>query len=110
MQRRPTDRTAFPRLPAILGLLALAVLSLAAAWCVLPQPAAAQWGDSYDAPAADPSYAPPPRRRARGAYADEYGYGRAPARRAPPPQEAPRQFYWPWEDQPRAQPAPPPQP
>ncbi|WP_438344546.1 SGNH/GDSL hydrolase family protein [Methylorubrum populi] len=110
MQRRPTDRTAFPRLPAILGLLALAALWLAAAWTALPQPAAAQWGDSYDAPAADPYAAPPPRRRARGAYADEYGYGRAPARRAAPPQEAPRQFYWPWEDQPRAQPTPPPQP
>ncbi|APX86289.1 hypothetical protein BV511_17245 [Methylorubrum extorquens] len=110
MQCRPTDRTALPRFPAILGLLLLAAFWLTAAWSALPQPAAAQWGDSYDAPAADPYAAPPPRRRARGAYADEYGYGRAPARRAAPPQEAPRQFYWPWEDQPRAQPAPPPQP
>ncbi|MEH3119734.1 MAG: DUF459 domain-containing protein [Methylorubrum populi] len=103
MPRRPTDRAASPRLPAILGLLVLAAL-----WLAVPQPAAAQWGDSYDAPAADPYYAPPPRRRARQGYADEY-YGRAP-RRAAPPQEAPRQFYWPWEDQPRAQPTPPPQP
>lgn len=103
MQSRPTDRAAFPRLPAILGLLALAMAWMLAA----PQPAAAQWGDSYDAPAADPYDAPP--RRARRGYADEYGYARPPARRAAPPQEAARQFYWPWEDQPRAQPAPPPQ-
>ncbi|MGX5775521.1 SGNH/GDSL hydrolase family protein [Methylorubrum zatmanii] len=109
MERRPTGRWALSRLPAILGLLALAILGLAVACLTAPQPAAAQWGDSYDAPSADPYYAPPPRRRARQGYADEYGYGRAPARRAapPPPQEAPRQFYWPWEDQPRAQPAPP---
>ena len=108
MERRPTDRLAFPNAAAILGLLVLATLWLTAA----PVPAAAQWGDSYDAPAADPYAAPPPRRRARQGYADEYGYGRAPVRRAPPPvqQEAPRQFFWPWEDQPRAQPAPQPQP
>lgn len=65
-------------------------------------PAAAQWGDSYDAPRGDPSYAP--RRRAR-----EDDGGR-PVRRAPPQaQEAPRQFFWPWEDRPQqAQPAPAP--
>ncbi len=51
--------------------------------------AGAQWGDSYDAPR-DPYYAP--RRRADRRY-------------APPPQqqEAPRQFYWPWEDRPQQQ-------
>ena len=58
MERRPTDRLAFPNAAAILGLLVLAALWLTAA----PVPAAAQWGDSYDAPAADPYAAPPPRR------------------------------------------------
>jgi hypothetical protein len=64
-------------------------------------PAAAQWGDSYDAPS----------RRLREYYRDDGGYGaRQSSRRyAPPPQEAPRQFYWPWEDRPQqAQPVPAP--
>jgi hypothetical protein len=67
-------------------------------------PAAAQWGDSYDAPS----------RRSRDYYRDDGGYGgyggRPSSRRyAPPPQEAPRQFYWPWEDRPQqAQPMPSP--
>ncbi|WP_204262658.1 SGNH family hydrolase [Methylobacterium sp. BTF04] len=62
-------------------------------------PVRAQWGDSYDAP----------QRRSRDVYRDDSGYGARQANRryAPPPQEAPRQFYWPWEDRPQqAQPAP----
>lgn len=70
-------------------------------------PSLAQWGDSYDSPRTDPYYAP--RRRAR----DDDGIGSRQANRryAPPPQEAPRQFYWPWEDRPQqVQPAPVPAP
>ncbi|KQP73546.1 hypothetical protein ASF60_08810 [Methylobacterium sp. Leaf113] len=87
------------------------------AWCFLsglslflagPVPAQAQWGDSYDAPRGG-DYEPP-RRRPRDYYRDDSGYGarQASRRYAPPPQEAPRQFYWPWEDRPApAQAAPP---
>ncbi|WP_244472422.1 MULTISPECIES: SGNH family hydrolase [unclassified Methylobacterium] len=64
-------------------------------------PALAQWGDYDDVP----------RRRAPDYYRDDGGYGgggRQTGRRyAPQPQEAPRQFFWPWEDRPQqAQPAP----
>ena len=101
MDRRPKDRPALPCVAAILGLAALA-LCLAG-----PSPAAAQWGDSYDAPPPDPSYAP---RRPRGGYRDD-GYARPqPRRYAPQPQQESRSFYWPWEDQPRSQPAPQPPP
>ncbi|KQO61929.1 hypothetical protein ASF22_05535 [Methylobacterium sp. Leaf87] len=85
----PTPRAAWS---SLVGL----VLLLGAA-----PPAAAQWGDSYDAPS----------RRAREYYRDDGGYGARQSNRryAPPPQEAPRQFYWPWEDRPQqAQPAPTP--
>ena len=101
MDRRPTDRPAPSALPAILGCLAFAAAAVA-----VPVPAAAQWGDSYEAPPPDP-YAAPPRRR--GGYRDD-GYARPPARRyVPQPQQESRQFYWPWEDQPRrAPPSPPP--
>ncbi|MFC6788231.1 DUF459 domain-containing protein [Methylobacterium komagatae] len=67
-----------------------------------PGEAKAQWGDGY----ADPrggNYQAPPRRRA---YRDD-AYAR-PQRYAPPP-EQPRQFYWPWEDRPQPQVAPPPE-
>lgn len=87
------------------------------AWCTLAgialllaggAPARAQWGDSYDAPRGGEYESP--RRRAREYYRDDGGYGarQAVRRYAPPPQqEAPRQFYWPWEDRPQqAQPAP----
>lgn len=85
----PSSRTAWSRI-LLIGLF------LAAA-----APAGAQWGDSYDAP----------QRRSRDYYRDDSGYGaRQSSRRyAPPPQEAPRQFYWPWEDRPQqAQPMPAP--
>ncbi len=79
-----------------------ALLCAGLALTVLPEPARAQWGDSYDAPG-DYGY----RRRSRDAYyRDDY---RPPQRRAAPPQEAPRQFYWPWEDRPQ-QAAPPSEP
>ncbi|GJD79788.1 hypothetical protein GCM10007886_12510 [Methylobacterium gregans] len=64
-------------------------------------PAHAQWGDSYDAP----DYAP--RRRPRDAYYTRDDAYRPPPRRYAPPQEAPRQFYWPWEDRPQPQAQPP---
>ncbi len=96
-----------------------------AAWCFLSglslllagaAPACAQWGDSYDAPRGGDYQSP--RRRARDYYRDDDGYAARQANRryAPPPQEAPRQFYWPWEDRPApaqvapvpsARPAPP---
>ncbi|MBY0258667.1 SGNH family hydrolase [Methylobacterium sp.] len=87
----------------------LTLCALAGAFAVFAagDPARAQWGDSYDAPRGGDYDSP--RRRARDYYRDDSGYGaRSAARRyAPPPQEAPRQFYWPWEDRPQqAQPAP----
>ncbi|WP_267420848.1 DUF459 domain-containing protein [Methylobacterium sp. GC_Met_2] len=67
----------------------------------------AQWGDGYQQPGNGTYYEAPPRRRPREAYyRDDGGYGRQP--RAAPPQEAPRQFYWPWEDRPQPV-APPPE-
>ncbi|WP_232631602.1 SGNH/GDSL hydrolase family protein [Methylobacterium sp. Leaf118] len=100
MDRRPTDRPAPLALAAILGCLAFAAAAVA-----VPGPALAQWGDSYDPPPADPYAAPPPRRRG---YRDD-GYARPPARRyVPQPQQESRQFFWPWEDQPRSPPPPPP--
>ncbi|MGU3540174.1 SGNH/GDSL hydrolase family protein [Methylobacterium sp. A54F] len=89
-----------------------ALLLLGGAWLALPllaaEPARAQWGDTYDPPRNDP-YAAPPRRRARDSYYRDDSGARAPRRYAPPPQEAPRQFYWPWEDRPQqAQPQPDP--
>ncbi|GJE26355.1 hypothetical protein LKMONMHP_1206 [Methylobacterium organophilum] len=89
---------------SLLGSALASILVAALMLLVSPAgPARAQWGDAYDAPRGDPYYAPP-RRRLRDRYQDDgYGYGgRATARRyAPPPQEAPRQFYWPWEDRPQ---------
>ncbi|GJE44202.1 SGNH/GDSL hydrolase family protein [Methylobacterium soli] len=90
----------------------LGTAGLGAAWAFTPAPAAAQWGDAYEQPRSDP-YAVPPRRRARdNYYRDDNAYGARQARRyAPQPQEAPRQFYWPWEDRPQqAQPQPQPEP
>ncbi|MDB5645560.1 MAG: hypothetical protein JWQ05_1229 [Methylobacterium sp.] len=86
-----------------------------AAWCTVAgmillfagdAPAWAQWGDSYDAPRGRDYESPG--RRPRESYRDDGGYGsRQAVRRYAPPQEAPRQFYWPWEDRPQqAQPAP----
>ncbi|MCC0805516.1 DUF459 domain-containing protein, partial [Methylobacterium sp. W2] len=69
--------------------------------------AVAQWGDSYDTSRGDSYYAPRRRPREEG----DYGGRQANRRYAPPPQEAPRQFYWPWEDRPQqVQPTPPPVP
>ncbi len=63
-------------------------------------PARAQWNDSYEQPGNGGSYQAPPRRRARDAYyRDDGGYGRQP--RYAPQQEAPRQFFWPWEERPQ---------
>ncbi|KAB1073079.1 SGNH/GDSL hydrolase family protein [Methylobacterium planeticum] len=97
--------------PALLRAL-LGTACLAAALSLTPDPAAAQWGDAFEQPRTDP-YAAPPRRRARdNYYRDDSAYGGRQARRyAPQPQEAPRQFYWPWEDRPQqAQPQPQPEP
>ncbi|GJE57867.1 MULTISPECIES: SGNH/GDSL hydrolase family protein [Methylobacterium] len=69
--------------------LATVALLAAAAFLTPVQGVRAQWGDSYDAPR-DPYYAP----RRRAVRED---------RRYAPPQEAPRQFYWPWEDRPQQQ-------
>lgn len=70
-------------------------------------PALAQWGDGYQQPGNGSYYEAPPRRRPRDAYyRDDGGYARQP--RYAPPQEAPRQFYWPWEDRPQPV-APPPE-
>jgi hypothetical protein len=71
-------------------------------------PALAQWGDSYQQPGGNGAYyEAPPRRRSRDAYyRDDGSYARQP--RYAPPQEAPRQFYWPWEDRPQPV-APPPE-
>lgn len=85
------------------------------AWCLLAGialllagevPAHAQWGDYSDS-ARSGEYENP-RRRARDYYRDDgYGARQANRRYAPPAQEAPRQFYWPWEDRPQqAQPTP----
>jgi len=79
------------------GSLLAIMLGAGAALLGLPAPAAAQWGDSYDRPQQE--YYAPPRRRARDGYYRDDG---ASARRYPPQQEAPRQFYWPWEDRPQA--------
>ncbi|CAA2141055.1 hypothetical protein OICFNHDK_0746 [Methylobacterium bullatum] len=69
--------------------------------------AVAQWGDSYDTPRGDSYYAPRRRPREEG----DYGARQANRRYTPPPQEAPRQFYWPWEDRPQqVQPTPAPVP
>lgn len=79
----------------VLGLLT-AALALSAVVATV-SPARAQWGD-YDR--RDDGYAAQPRRRPRDAYYRDDDGGRAPRRYAPQ-QDAPRQFYWPWEDQPR---------
>lgn len=72
---------------------------------VAPFPAEAQWGDGYyEQP--DSYASPPPRRRPRETGGDGAYGARAPARRYAP-QEAQRQFFWPWEDQSQqAQPQP----
>ena len=71
-------------------------------------PARAQWGDGYQQPGNGAYSEAPTRRRARDAYyRDDGAYARQP--RYAPPQEAPRQFYWPWEDRPQQPVAPPPE-
>ncbi|WP_430910212.1 SGNH/GDSL hydrolase family protein [Methylobacterium sp. sgz302541] len=87
------------------GLVLLAAV-IVAGWLAAPAPAAAQWGDSYDRPSGG-GY-DNPRRRARDSYYRDDGSG---GRRYAPQQEAPRQFYWPWEERPQqAEPRPRPQP
>lgn len=86
------------KLASICG--SLAVLALFAS----PEPARAQWGDSYDQ-RQDYGY----RRRPRDAYYRDDGYRQPAPRRYAPQQEAPRQFYWPWEERPQ-QAEPQPQP
>ncbi|TXN74151.1 DUF459 domain-containing protein [Methylobacterium sp. WL18] len=91
--------------PAILGLAVL--LSQAGLSLVGGTSAQAQWGDSYQRPEGGAYYEAPPRRRPRDAYyRDDGSTARQP--RYAPPQEAPRQFYWPWEDRPQPV-APPPE-
>jgi len=91
--------------PALLGLAVL--LSEAGLALMGSAPAQAQWGDSYQQPGNGAYSEAPPRRRARDAYyRDDGAYARQP--RYAPPQEAPRQFYWPWEDRPQPV-APPPE-
>lgn len=84
--------------------LALAAILTLAGPAALPSPAAAQWGDSYDRSSGG-GYDNPRRRARENAYRDD-GAGRA---RYAPQQEAPRQFYWPWEERPQqAEPRPQP--
>ncbi|MDP4002305.1 DUF459 domain-containing protein [Methylobacterium sp. NEAU K] len=84
--------------PGLLGLAAM--LCLAGSCLLYGAPARAQWGDSYQQSGNGTNYEAPPRRRSRDAYyRDDGTYGRQP--RYAPPQEAPRQFYWPWEDRPQ---------
>jgi hypothetical protein len=91
-ERRPTIRPVFQGLAILLCLACLPLLGSA--------PALAQWGDGYQQPGGGANYQAPPRRRARDAYyRDDGTYGRQP--RYAPQQEAPRQFYWPWEDRPQ---------
>jgi hypothetical protein len=75
-----------------LWLLSLPLFGSAPAW--------AQWGDSYQQPGNGAYYEAPPRRRPRDAYYRDDGSSARQPRYAPP-QEAPRQFYWPWEDRPQ---------
>jgi uncharacterized protein len=63
-------------------------------------PAQAQWGDGYQQPGNGAYYEAPPRRRPRDAYYRDDGAAARQPRYAPQ-QEAPRQFYWPWEDRPQ---------
>jgi uncharacterized protein len=84
--------------PVLLGLAAL--LGVAGSSLLGSTTARAQWGDSYQQPGNGAYYEAPPRRRPRDAYyRDDGTYARQP--RYAPPQEAPRQFYWPWEDRPQ---------
>ncbi|MCJ2116086.1 DUF459 domain-containing protein [Methylobacterium sp. J-001] len=92
--------------PALLGLAVL--LGQAALSMIGNTPARAQWGDGYQQPGNGAYSEAPTRRRARDAYyRDDGAYARQP--RYAPPQEAPRQFYWPWEDRPQQPVAPPPE-
>ena len=107
--RRVMIQWAMIRWVMILGVLRIGALVLLAAPMVMASApeASAQWGDSYDAPRNDPYYAP--RRRPRDD--DSYGGRQGNRRYSAPQQEAPRQFYWPWEEKPQqAQPAPAPMP
>jgi len=90
-RRRHSERPLLLGLAALLGLAGLAAIG---------GPARAQWGDSYQQQQGGTYYEAPPRRRPRDAYyRDDGTYGRQP--RYAPQQEAPRQFYWPWEDRPQ---------
>ena len=92
--------------PALLGLAVL--LGQAALFLIGNTPARAQWGDGYQQPGNGAYSEAPTRRRARDAYyRDDGAYARQP--RYAPPQEAPRQFYWPWEDRPQQPVAPQPE-
>jgi len=92
--------------PTLLGLAVL--LGQAALFLIGNTPARAQWGDGYQQPGNGAYSEAPTRRRARDAYyRDDGAYARQP--RYAPPQEAPRQFYWPWEDRPQQPVAPPPE-
>ncbi|MGU3464861.1 DUF459 domain-containing protein [Methylobacterium sp. C33D] len=91
-RRRPCERPLLLALSALLGLTGLSAFG--------GGPVRAQWGDSYQQQQGGTYYEAPPRRRPRDAYyRDDGTYGRQP--RYAPQQEAPRQFYWPWEDRPQ---------
>ena len=97
MRMRFAGRPA-PIRPLLLG---LAATLWFAGWAFLgPAPARAQWGDGYQQPGNGAYYEAPPRRRSRDAYYRDDGSAARQPRYAPP-QEAPRQFYWPWEDRPQ---------
>jgi uncharacterized protein len=103
MLSRPAERFAMRlrdavRRTACLG--AVTALWLTGLGILGEAPALAQWGDGYQQPGNGSYYEAPPRRRPRDAYyRDDGAYARQP--RYAPPQEAPRQFYWPWEDRPQ---------
>lgn len=92
-RRRHSERPLLVGLAALLGLAGLSAFGVGTA--------RAQWGDTYQQqPSGGTYYEAPPRRRPRDAYyRDDGTYGRQP--RYAPQQEAPRQFYWPWEDRPQ---------
>ncbi|MGU3665708.1 DUF459 domain-containing protein [Methylobacterium sp. A49B] len=84
--------------PPLFGL--AAILWIAGSALSGSLPAQAQWGDGYQQPGNGNYYEAPPRRRPRDAYYRDDGSAARQPRYAPQ-QEAPRQFYWPWEDRPQ---------
>ena len=88
---RGMDTARFARMHGAIRLL----LALGLGGFAVPAPAQAQWGDSYEQREGSA-----PRRRGGDAYYRDDGSAPRSQRRSAGQQEAPRQFYWPWEDRP----------